>query len=82
MAKSTLRVEDLPAGNKGEYILTPKISRATNTHVGDVEKILQQKVDLYGDLWFTSTMCSTGVKFAWGPADELDVSDLTLVVDE
>lgn len=79
--KSTLRVEDLPAGNRGTYILTPKISEKTHTHVRDIEKLIQKKVDLYGDLYFKMAACSTGIKFEWGPESDLDMSELTIVED-
>lgn len=79
--KSTLRVEDLPAGNRGSYILTPKISEETHTHVRDVEKLVQKKAELYGDLYFKLAVCSTGIKFEWGPESDLDAEDLTVVID-
>lgn len=74
--QSTLTIEDLPEGNSGVYTLTPDISRATNTHLGDVEKLIKKKAKAIGeDLYVKINLNNSGAAFTFGPVSELDLSE-------
>ena len=71
-------------GVRGEMILTPQLSKDTNTHVKDLEGIVRNHGEtLNEDLYLTMSVCQQGVKFQWGPVGDLDLEDMEgVVLDE
>lgn len=70
-------------GVKGEMVLTPEVSKETNTHIKDLEGLVKKHAEVLDeDLYLTMSVVQQGLKFAWGPVSELDLEEMEEVTDD
>lgn len=73
----------LPPGNKGTFLLTPKISREMKTHVKDMDKLVKARAEeLDEDLYIKIELDERGVLVHWGPESDLDLSEYVEVTED
>lgn len=73
----------LPDGERGEFLFTPKISEETNTHIKDLEPMVIDRGEELGiDMYINIDICSKGVNVKFGPASDLDLSEMEEYIQE
>lgn len=73
---------NLPEGERGEFIMTPAISKEYGVHIKDIEPLVRKRGEELGlDLYLNITIVKEGVNIVFGPESDLNLDEMELVED-